>query len=184
MKTSNFTPIGSLRPFGGVIPNERIIMETVSLNINGEQHAVLVEKNYTLLYVLREMLNITGPKEGCSTGDCGTCKVLIDGQAKNACTTLAIRCEDKEIVTIEGIAINGDLHPLQTSFVKKGAVQCGFCTPGMIISAKALLDENEKPSREEVRQALDNNLCRCTGYVKIVDAIEDAAAKMRGENHE
>jgi carbon-monoxide dehydrogenase small subunit len=134
--------------------------------------------------VLRDLLDITGPKEGCGTGDCGACKVLIDGQALNACTTLAVKYEGKEIVTIEGIADGPKLHPIQESFVEKGAVQCGFCTPGMVISAKALLDQNPKPTRDEIKKALNNNLCRCTGYVKIVDAIEDAAQKMGGDNHE
>jgi carbon-monoxide dehydrogenase small subunit len=128
--------------------------------------------------VLRESLDLTGPKAGCNTGDCGACKVIIDGQAVNACTTLAHRCENKAIVTIEGIASCGQLHPIQESFIEKGAVQCGYCTPGMIISAKALLAENEKPTRDEIRKALTNNLCRCTGYIKIVDAIEDAAEKI------
>lgn len=159
-------------------------MVNIELKVNGRNYDAKVEKNYTLLYVLRNLLDITGPKEGCSTGDCGACKVLIDGRAVNACTTLAVKCEGKEIVTIEGLADGRKLHPIQESFVKKGAVQCGFCTPGMIISAKALLDANEKPSREEIKKALDNNLCRCTGYVKIVDAIEDAAAQMRGDDLE
>lgn len=159
-------------------------MENIQLRINGRIYEVRVEKNYTLLYVLRDLLDITGPKEGCGTGDCGACKVLIDGQALNACTTLAAKCEGKEIVTIEGIADGPKLHPIQESFVEKGAVQCGFCTPGMVISAKALLDQNPKPTRDEIKKALNNNLCRCTGYVKIVDAIEDAARKMRGDNHE
>jgi carbon-monoxide dehydrogenase small subunit len=159
-------------------------MENIQLRINGRTYEVRVEKNYTLLYVLRDLLDITGPKEGCGTGDCGACKVLIDGQALNACTTLAVKCEGKEIVTIEGIADGPKLHPIQESFVEKGAVQCGFCTPGMVISAKALLDQNPKPTRDEIKKSLNNNLCRCTGYVKIVDAIEDAAQKMRGDNHE
>lgn len=159
-------------------------MQNIQLKINGRTYEVRVEKNYTLLYVLRDLLDITGPKEGCGTGDCGACKVLIEGQALNACTTLAVKCEDKEIVTIEGIADGPKLHPIQESFVEKGAVQCGFCTPGMVISAKALLDQNPKPSRDEIKKALNNNLCRCTGYVKIVDAIEDAAQKMRGDSCE
>ncbi len=160
-------------------------MEPLILNINHRNYQIFqVEKNETLLSVLRYRLDITGPKEGCSTGDCGACKVLLDGVAVNACTTLAHRCAGKTIITIEGIADAGNLHPLQTAFVEKGAVQCGFCTPGMIISAKALLDVNPKPSRDEIRKALDNNLCRCTGYVKIVDAIEEAAEMMRKDDHE
>lgn len=153
-------------------------MQNINLNINGSRYEVAVEKNWSLLHVLREMLDLTGAKAGCNTGDCGACKVIIDGEALNACTTLAHRCEGKEIFTIEGIASEGDLHPIQESFIERGAVQCGYCTPGMIISAKALLDKKQKPSRQEIREALRNNLCRCTGYVKIVDAIEAAADKM------
>lgn len=159
-------------------------MNTIELKINGRTYEAKVEKNYTLLYVLRDLLDITGPKEGCGTGDCGACKVLIDGEAVNSCTTLAMKCPGKEIVTIEGIADGPNLHQIQKSFVEKGAVQCGFCTPGMVISAKALLDKNAKPTRDEIRLALQNNLCRCTGYVKIVDAIEDAAEKMEDQKHE
>lgn len=153
-------------------------MKNIVLNINERRYELAVEKNWTLLHVLREVLDLTGVKSGCNTGDCGACKVLIDATAVNACTTLAIKCENKEIISIEGIASGDDLHPIQEAFIEKGAVQCGYCTPGMVISAKALLDKELKPSRQEIREALRNNLCRCTGYVKIVDAIEAVAEKM------
>jgi carbon-monoxide dehydrogenase small subunit len=156
-------------------------MDTVKLNINNKKYELSVKKNWTLLYVLRETLNLIGTKCGCNTGDCGTCKILIDGKAVNACTFLAIKAEGKAIITIEGLVDNSSLHPIQQAFIESGAVQCGFCTPGMIITAKALLDNNPQPTRAEIAQALDNNLCRCTGYVKIIDAIELAACRMRGE---
>lgn len=156
-------------------------MQQIKLKINAKIYDVAVKKNWTLLYVIREVLNLTGSKCGCNTGDCGACKVLIDGEAVNSCTVLAIKAEEKEIVTIEGIAQGTRLHPIQEAFVEAGAVQCGFCTPGMIITAKALLDKNPNPTRQEIAEALDNNLCRCTGYIKIMDAIELAARRMRGE---
>ncbi|WP_227767446.1 (2Fe-2S)-binding protein [Zhaonella formicivorans] len=156
-------------------------MQQIKLKINAKIYDVAVKKNWTLLYVIREVLNLTGSKCGCNTGDCGACKVLIDGEAVNSCTVLAIKAEEKEIVTIEGIAQGTSLHPIQEAFVEAGAVQCGFCTPGMIITAKALLDKNPNPTRQEIAEALDNNLCRCTGYIKIMDAIELAARRMRGE---
>jgi aerobic carbon-monoxide dehydrogenase small subunit len=154
---------------------------TLQLMINGEMHQVFAGKRWTLLYVLRDVLNLTGTKYGCGTGDCGACKVLIDDEAVNSCTYLATRAEGREIVTIEGLSVDGALSPVQQAFVDAGAVQCGFCTPGMVISATALLRRNPRPTREEIAQALDNNLCRCTGYVKIVDAIDLAARRMRGE---
>ena len=154
-------------------------MNTISivLNINGIERKVEVNKKDTLLFVLRETIGLKGAKYGCGTGDCGACKVIIDGEAKNACVTLAINCEGKRITTIEGIGTTENPHPIQEAFVEAHAIQCGFCTPGMVVSAKALLDANPKPTREEIRVALKNNLCRCTGYEKIVDAIEIAADK-------
>lgn len=149
----------------------------VTLNINGKSVQANVHKKDTLLFVLREELGLKGAKYGCGTGDCDACKVIIDGEAKNACVTPAIRCEGKIITTIEGIGNTENPHPIQEAFVETHAVQCGFCTPGMVVSAKALLDRNSKPTREEIREALKNNICRCTGYEKIVDAIELAASK-------
>jgi carbon-monoxide dehydrogenase small subunit len=159
----------------------RTKMQLVKLLINGKEYEVAIKKNWTLLYVLRDILDLTGTKCGCNTGDCGACKVLLDGEPVNSCVVLASRAEGKEIVTIESIAEGTKLHPIQEAFIESGAVQCGFCTPGMIITAKALLDNNSNPSRDEIAQALDNNLCRCTGYIKIIDAIELAAKRMRGE---
>lgn len=136
-------------------------MQNVSLNINGKTYKLPVKKNWTLLYVLRELLYFTGSKMGCGTGDCGACKVLIDDDPVNSCMIPAVKAEGKKIVTIEGIADNTKLEV--------GAVQCGYCTPGMIISAKALLDKKPHPSKDEIVEAIDNNLCRCTGYVKIIE---------------
>ncbi|MBE3582014.1 MAG: molybdopterin-dependent oxidoreductase [Thermoanaerobacteraceae bacterium] len=156
-------------------------MERIRLNVNGQDYEVDVKPNWTLLKVLREVLGLRGTKCGCSSGDCGTCKVLVDGEAVKSCTILARRAQGKRIVTIEGLSQDGSLHPLQEAFIATGAVQCGFCTPGMIIAAKALLDKNPRPTREEICAALDDNLCRCTGYVKIIQAVELAAARLRGE---
>ena len=151
----------------------------IELNVNSILYRVEVKTKDTLLYVLREKLNLTGTKEGCGVGDCGACTVIVDGAAYNSCLLLAIRMEGKKIQTIEGLAEGGDLHPLQKSFVEHGGLQCGYCTPGMILSAKALLDENPDPSEAEIRTAIAGNLCRCTGYKKIVDAIKAAAVEIR-----
>lgn len=151
----------------------------IELNVNSILYRVEVKPKDTLLYVLREKLNLTGTKEGCGVGDCGACTVIVDGAAYNSCLLLAIRMEGKKIQTIEGLAEGGDLHPLQKSFVEHGGLQCGYCTPGMILSAKALLDENPDPSEAEIRTAIAGNLCRCTGYKKIVDAIKAAAVEIR-----
>ncbi|TAK27771.1 MAG: (2Fe-2S)-binding protein [Chloroflexota bacterium] len=149
----------------------------IELNVNGESHAVIVEDHRTLLEVLRESLGLTGTKEACDLGDCGTCTVLIDGKPVLSCLTLAIDAQGKEITTIEGLVRNGELHKVQKAFIEKGAVQCGFCTPGMVLTGKALLDENPQPTEQEVREAISGNLCRCTGYVKIVDAILAASVE-------
>ena len=155
-------------------------MLSIELEINGETRQVLVEPQWTLLYVLRELLDLTGTKCGCNTGDCGACKVLIDDQAVNACLIQAHKAQGKHIETIEGFSgPNGKLHPIQDAFIMSGAVQCGFCTPGMIISTKALLLKNPNPNEDEIRQALDNNICRCTGYVKIVAAVKLAAQMIK-----
>jgi carbon-monoxide dehydrogenase small subunit len=139
--------------------------------VNGELYEVAVHPHWTLLEVLREELDLTGAKKGCDAGDCGGCTVILDGKPVVSCLTLAVEADGRDILTIEGLAQNGQLHPIQNAFVEHGAIQCGFCTPGMIMSAKALLDENPNPTEEEVRQAIAGNLCRCTGYVKIVEAI-------------
>ncbi len=146
-------------------------MEQFTLKVNGDKYNVLAEPRWTLLHVLREVIGITGPKPGCLTGDCGGCKVIIDGVAKNSCTTLLKQCSDSEIITIEALSMNGSLDTIQKAFVSKGAVQCGYCTPGMVMSAKALLDKNPNPTIDEVKEGIDNNLCRCTGYKKIIEAI-------------
>jgi carbon-monoxide dehydrogenase small subunit len=159
------------------------MMITINLNINGLQHLLQVQKNWTLLYVLRDVLNLTGTKYGCGTNDCGACKVLVDGKAVNSCTLLSGNVQDKEIITIEGVGQGNSLHPIQEAFIEVGALQCGFCTPGMIISSLGLLKQNPNPSKDEIAQALDNNLCRCTGYIKIMEAIQLAAKRMRGEQH-
>lgn len=152
----------------------------IQLKINGETHEVTVKPNETLLDVIRYRLELTGTKKGCDTGQCGSCTVLLDGKPVNSCLILALEARGKEILTIEGLAKNGQLHPLQEAFIQEGAVQCGYCTPGMLLSAKALLDENPTPTEEEVKEAIAGNLCRCTGYVKIVTAILAGAEKMRG----
>jgi len=147
------------------------LKQLIELKVNGEIHEVVIEPRTTLLQVLREDLGLTGTKQGCNTGDCGVCTVLIDGKPTVSCLTLAIEAQGKEILTIEGLAGDGELHPLQQAFIDHFAVQCGYCTTGMILSAKALLDKNPHPTEDEVREAISGNLCRCTGYVKIVEAI-------------
>lgn len=151
------------------------------LNVNNEDVRVQVEDKWTLMKVIREVLNLKGTKCGCATNDCGACKVLIDGVAKNSCVVLAKKCEGKKITTIEGIAEGENLHPVQQAFVETGAIQCGFCTPGMVISVVGLLNKNLNPTEEDIKKTLDGNLCRCTGYVKIVEAVKLAAKRMRGE---
>lgn len=148
----------------------------LTFTLNGEAIRAEVDPQWTLLYLLREVLELTGTKEGCGYGECGACTVIIDGQAVNSCLYPVMEAEGKTITTIEGLASkDGQLHPLQTAFINEGAVQCGFCTPGMIMSAKALLDTNDKPKEEEIKDAVAGNLCRCTGYVKIIDAIKTVA---------
>jgi len=149
----------------------------LKLNVNSEEKEILTEVNKTLLEVLREDLGLTGTKRGCDLGTCGACTVLIEGKPYLSCLTLAVDVQGKKILTIEGLAKEGELHPLQKAFVEKGAIQCGFCTPGMILTSKAFLDENPRPSEGEVKKAISGNLCRCTGYVKIVEAILTVAEK-------
>lgn len=154
--------------------------QLIKLKVNGVVEEVFVEPWWSLAYVLREVLNFTGTKVGCETGNCGTCTVLVDGKVVKSCLLLAPKANRKEIVTIEGLTgKDGGLHPLQEAFIEHFAVQCGYCTPGMIMAAKALLDENPDSTEEEVRAALSGNLCRCTGYVKIVEAVLAAEEKIK-----
>jgi carbon-monoxide dehydrogenase small subunit len=153
----------------------------IELSINGTAYDVVISPQDLLIDVLRQKLDLTGTKKGCGQGDCGTCTVLIDGRRALACLTLAIACEGRRILTIEGMEREGVLHPIQQAFIDKGAVQCGFCTPGMVMSAKALLDENPAPTDHEIKLGISGNLCRCTGYVKIVDAVRDAAAHLQAD---
>ncbi len=143
----------------------------LTLTVNGQDYEVEVEANRLLLQVLRDTLDLTGTKEGCSIGVCGACSVIIDGRLVSSCLTLAAGCEGKKIETIEGLAKDGKLHPLQQAFIEYGGFQCGVCTPGQIMAAKALLDENAKPSEEEVKEWMSGNLCRCTGYYKILESV-------------
>jgi carbon-monoxide dehydrogenase small subunit len=153
--------------------------QIIELNVNGIGYEVAVNPQDLLINVLRRTLGFTGTKKGCGQGDCGTCTVIIDGRRALACITLAMACQGKKILTIEGLDENGVLDPIQQAFLDKGAVQCGFCTPGMIMSAKALLDENADPKLEEIQIGLSGNLCRCTGYLKIAEAVEEAAQVRR-----
>ena len=158
----------------------------LTLRVNREEHSLLFAPYKTLLEVLREDLGLTGTKHGCELGECGACAVLVDGEPRLSCLTLALECEGRSVETIEGLAESWksgpELHPLQAAFADFGGSQCGYCTPGVIMTAKALLERNPSPTRQEIKEATAGNLCRCTGYQQIVDAIEDAAAKLRAEN--
>ena len=151
------------------------------LTVNGEDREVLAPVHHTLLEVLREEMGLPGTKHGCELGECGTCTVLVDGLPMLSCVTLPVECEGREIRTVEGMAESGDLHPLQQAFVELGAAQCGYCTPGFLLVAEALLREKPEATRNEIAEALAGNLCRCTGYLKIFEAVELAATRMRGE---
>ena len=151
----------------------------LALNVNGEEREVLVAVHKTLLEVLREDLYLTGTKHGCELGECGTCTVLMDGEPVLSCLALPIECQGREIRTVEGMANGSDLHPLQQAFAELGAAQCGYCTPGFLLVGKSLLEERPAPTRAEIVDALGGNLCRCTGYLKIYEAVELAAARMR-----
>jgi carbon-monoxide dehydrogenase small subunit len=153
---------------------------TIAARVNGQDERHDVEANQTLLAFLRDTLDLTGAKEGCNEGECGACMVLVDGRAINSCLMLAVEADGREITTIEGIGDHANLHPLQAAFLKHSAVQCGFCTPGMIITALGLLAENPDPDEAAVRGAMSGSLCRCTGYRQILDAIREAARVMRG----
>lgn len=153
----------------------------IEIRVNRRAYRIEVDPSETLLKVLRGKLGLTGTKDGCSAGDCGACTVLVDNAAYNSCILLAVRCQGKEIMTIEGLAGDGSLHPLQRAFIKYGGFQCGYCTPGILMSAKALLDENPNPTEFEIRKALAGNLCRCTGYKKVIQSVQAAAAEMGEE---
>ena len=151
----------------------------ISFTVNGDLQELFVEPRKTLLAVIRDTIGLTGTKEGCSTGDCGACTVIVDGEPVTSCMMLAVSANGKEITTIEGISSPGQLHPVQQAFLEKGGYQCGFCTPGFIMAAKALLDDNPNIPEDEMRHALGGNICRCTGYTKIIEAVLSAAETMR-----
>jgi len=151
----------------------------IRIKVNGECHELTVPSKKTLLEVIRDDLHLTGTKKMCDGGECGSCTIIMDGRAVNSCLVLAVDANGKDIQTIEGLSSIGKLHPIQEEFVAKGAIQCGFCTPGMIMTAKALLDQNPEPTEQEVKSAIAGNLCRCTGYVRIVQAILSAAERVR-----
>jgi carbon-monoxide dehydrogenase small subunit len=150
-------------------------MHEITLNVNGDSYTVAVKAHHTLLDVLRDQLGLTGAKRGCENGECGACTVLFDGDPVNSCLVLAVEADGHTIETVEGLSEGGNLHPLQKAFIEHNAIQCGFCTPGMLMSSKALLKRNPHPTEQEVREALVGNLCRCTGYVRIIDAVLDVA---------
>jgi carbon-monoxide dehydrogenase small subunit len=156
------------------------VKRLITLTVNGATHEVAVEPQQSLLQVLREVLHFTGTKEGCSEGECGACTVILDGQTVDSCLIFGLEANGRNILTIEGLAQGDQLHPVQKTFAEYGAVQCGFCTPGMILAAKALLDSNPHPTEAEIRRGISGNLCRCTGYVKIVEAIQAAAQSQAG----
>jgi len=153
----------------------------IALTVNGKAHRLDVSPDTTLLMVLRDELRLIGAKRACDGGECGACTVLVEGQAISSCTILAVAARDRQIVTVEGLAKDGNLHPLQKAFIDHGALQCGYCAGGMLTAAKALLDRNPTPSRDQVKRALAGNLCRCAGYQEIIDAVLDAADTLRGD---
>ena len=159
-------------------------MIEVTLRVNGEMRSASVAPETTLLRLLREQFSLTGAKLGCDVGDCGACTVIVDGEAVNACLMLAGQADGRDVLTIEGLATRERLHPLQDAFERHAALQCGFCGPGVILAAKALLDENPRPTVAQIRDALAGNLCRCTGYAKMIEAISDAARALRGSGAE
>lgn len=155
-------------------------MKDIRVTVNGQSHELRVRPWATLLEVIREDLGLTGTKEGCGVGECGGCTVIMEGKTVNACMVLAVEADGKRVTTIEGLADGETLHPVQEAFLEIGGMQCGFCTPGMILSTKALLDANRNPTDEEIRKGLAGNFCRCTGYTKIIESVKVAATKMRG----
>jgi carbon-monoxide dehydrogenase small subunit len=154
--------------------------QLISLTINGTPREIAVEPHWTLLETAREALNLTGPKEGCGTGDCGACSMLVDGRLVTSCLMLAPQTNGRQVTTIEGLQTNGALDPVQQAFIETGGLQCGFCIPGMIMAARNLLNENDNPTAQQIRDGLAGNLCRCTGYTKIYEAVELAAQRIRG----
>lgn len=153
-------------------------MEQITIHVNGQTHELLVKPSASLLDVIREDLGLTGAKEGCGVGECGACTIIMDGETVNACLILAVEANGRQITTIEGLANGEELHPVQQAFVDIGGLQCGFCTPGMVLSAKALLDKNPNPTDDEIRKGLEGNFCRCTGYTKIIASVRAAAERM------
>jgi len=151
----------------------------ITMTVNGGKYTVAVKPNETLLQVLRDKLQFTGVKEGCGTGDCGACTVIYNGKTATSCLILAVEADGADITTVEGLAKDGQLHPVQQAFVEEGAIQCGYCTPGMVLSGVQLLNENPNPTEKEIRKGIGGNICRCTGYVKIVKAIQKAAQNMQ-----
>jgi carbon-monoxide dehydrogenase small subunit len=156
-----------------------MIFHRITLTINGSPEQVDVPSNLTLLQMLREKLALTGAKNGCSSGECGACTVLLNGEPVNSCMVLAVECDGACVLTVEGLAHDGVLDPIQQAIIDEGGVQCGFCTPGVLISAKALLDRNPEPSDDDIREALVGNLCRCTGYLRIIEAVKEAGRLVR-----
>lgn len=155
-------------------------MKQIKVTVNGILHELSVQPWETLLDVIREHLGLTGTKEGCGLGECGACTIIMDGKTVNSCLVLAVEADNRVITTIEGLANGDELHPIQEAFIKCGGLQCGFCTPGMIMSAKALLEQNPSPDEEEIRKAIAGNFCRCTGYTKIIESVKVAAKNMQG----
>lgn len=158
---------------------ENYLGKCIRLNVNNRIYEVNIEPNELLVDVLRNKLGLLGTKKGCGTGECGACTVLIEGKPVNSCLVLAIRAQNKKIETVEGLGDENNLHPLQESFRNNAAVQCGFCAPGMLLTSKALLEENPNPTEQEIREGISGNICRCSGYVKIVKAVKEAAREMR-----
>jgi len=159
-----------------------VAKQVLSVTVNGEPYELLVDSRTTLLQLLREHLGLTGTKEGCSEGECGACSVILNGRLVDSCLIFALETNDGQVETIEGLAAHGELHPVQKAFIECGGVQCGFCTPGMIMASKALLDHTPNPTEDQIRRALGGNLCRCTGYAKIIDAVQAAAGMLTAKS--
>jgi len=172
----------SSEPSDAFFPYEVSMKKKIQITLNGKSTQLEVSNHRLLLDLLRDEIGLTGTKEGCGTGDCGACTVLLNGKPVNSCLILSGELDGADIVTIEGLKIGPELHPIQKAFIQEGGAQCGYCTPGMLMMSKALLDENPNPSEEEIRFALSGNLCRCTGYAKIVQAVQEAAAELKTKN--